>query len=251
MAELVRAERKGGVVSVFLNRPERRNAMSMALLDRLGEILANELGEDTCAVIIGSRDDCFSAGADIAELQGTIADLDIDDAIEDVTGRILGLPVPVIAAIDGPCMGGAFDLALSCDYRIASQSAIFQVPAAHLGLLYNPRAVVRMHHRVGRDTLFRMLVLGERLDANQALAAGVVSRVVEGPSFDAAFELAQGTGDHQMPAVAATKQLLNDIDSAGFDGAYDPEKWQERRRRLLSLPGRLAAVSAEKKRRGY
>jgi enoyl-CoA hydratase len=237
---------QAGVVSLFLNRPERRNALSLALLEKLGAALATEVREDTVAVIIGGVDGSFSAGADLAELSGTPADLAIDEAIEAVTGKILELPVPVIAAIDGPCLGGAVDLALSCDQRIASVNAIFQVPAARLGLLYNPRSIVRMQRRLGRDTLFRLLVLGERLDAAAALRAGIVSQVVEGASHAAAEALAQGAIGNVRPAMAATKRLLNAIDAS----AYDPSEWEAVRREMLSSPERRAAVTAEKKRRG-
>jgi enoyl-CoA hydratase len=247
MTELIRVEYKAGIVTLFLNRPERKNAMSLALLAMLSEVLSNEVGEDTTAVIIAGVDGCFSAGADLADLTGTIDDLGMDDAIEEVTGKIRALPVPVIAAIDGPCLGGAFDLALSCDHRIASEDAFFQVPAARLGLLYNPRAIVRMRQLLGRDAVFRLLVLGERLDAIAARQAGVVARVVEGPSYDAALETARSTTGYFKSAVAATKQLLN-----AFDGVnYDPAEWDERRRELLSSPARQAAVSREKKSRGY
>jgi len=159
MTEPIRVVREAGIVSLFLNRPERRNALSLALLAKLSEALSDEVREDTTAVIISGAED-----------------LAMDDAIEEVTRKIQELPVPVIAAIDGPCMGGAFDLALSCDHRIASQDAFFHVPAARLGLLYNPRAIVRMRQRLGRDGVFRVLVLGERIDADEARLAGITTR---------------------------------------------------------------------------
>lgn len=220
--------------------------MSLVLLRRLSEALSSEVGEGTAAVIISGVDGSFSAGADLDDLTGTLADLAMDDAIEEVTGKILALPVPVIAAIDGPCMGGAVDLALSCDHRIASEDAIFHVPAARLGLLYNPRSVVRMQRRLGRDAVFRMLVLGERLDADAALLAGIVSSVVNGVSYEAAQAIALSTDGNFLPAVTATKRLLNAIDAPG----YDPAEWEALRREMLSSPERRAAVVREKKRRG-
>jgi enoyl-CoA hydratase/carnithine racemase len=247
MTETIRVIHHPGIVSVFLNRPERRNALSIDLLGELSDALSGQVREDTAAVIIGGTDGCFSAGGDLADLEGTLEDLRMDDAIDDVTGKILGLPVPVIAAIDGPCMGGAFDLAMSCDDRIASQNAVFQVPATRLGLLYNPRSVFRMQRRLGRDAVFRILVLGERLGASEALRAGIVSRVVEGESHDAALLTARSTLGNKLQAVAATKRLLNAIDDADFDAGA----WEGQRRDLLSSPERRDAVDAERKRRGY
>jgi enoyl-CoA hydratase/carnithine racemase len=247
MNEPIQVVHGEGVVSFFLNRPERRNALSLTLLARLSDALSSEIRGDTSAVIVSGVDGSFSAGADLTDLTGTLQDLGMDDAIEEVTLKIRGLPVPVIAAIDGPCLGGAFDLALSCDHRIASRDAFFQVPATRLGLLYNPRSIVRMRQLLGRDAVFRLLVLGERLDANAALRAGIVSHVVEGASYEAALKIAQAATGNFASAVAATKQLLNAID--GID--YDPGEWDKQRRELLSSPERRAAVASEKKRRGY
>ena len=247
MTELIRVAHQEGVVSIFLNRPERRNALSLELLSTLSNALAREIRDDTSALIISGVDGSFSAGADLADLTGTLEDLGMDDAIEDVTGKIRDLPVPVIAAIDGPCLGGAFDLALSCDFRIASKDAFFQVPATRLGLLYNPRSFVRMRQLLGRDVVFRVMVLGERLDANAACRAGIVFRVVEGASYNAAIEIAQASLGNIRSAVVATKQLLNAID--GID--YDPVAWEQQRLALLSSPERQAAVAREKKRRGH
>lgn len=247
MTEPIRVTKHAGIVSLLLNRPDRRNALSIELLGNLSDALSCEVREDTTAVIISGADGCFSAGGDIADLSGTIEDLGMDDAIADVTGKILGLPVPVVAAIDGPCMGGAFDLAVSCDIRIAAQDTVFQVPASRFGLLYNPESVFRMQRRLGRDAVFRILVLGERFDAREALQAGIVSRVVEGASYDAALLAARSAAGNNPQAVAATKGLLNAMDGAGFD----PGEWEEKRRELLSSPERRDAVASERKRRGF
>jgi enoyl-CoA hydratase/carnithine racemase len=247
MAELIKVTHHPGVVSLFLNRPERRNAMSLALLKELSRALSEEITDETGAVVLSGGEGCFSAGADLSDMMGTIEDLRMDDAIEEVTTKIRGLPVPVIAAIDGPCMGGAIDLALCCDHRIASSDAFFQVPAARLGLLYNPRAIVRMQQLLGRDAVFCLLVLGERLDAVKARRAGVVAHVVEGASYDAALKIAQSSTTNIREAVAATKQLLNAIDRVD----YDPEEWDRRRLELMSSPRRKTVVEREKKRRGY
>jgi enoyl-CoA hydratase/carnithine racemase len=246
MTEPIRVEQQSGIVSIFLDRPERRNALSLALLARLGDALSGEIPGSTSAVIISGTNGCFSAGADLSDLTGTIEDLRMDDAIDRITQIIMKLPVPVIAAIDGPCMGGSFDLALSCDHRIASKTAFFQVPAAQLGLLYNPPSIVRMRQRIGRDAVFRLLVLGERFDALSARRVGIVSHVVKGESYDAAVKTAQSCKGNIRAAVSSTKQLLNSIEKNDMD----PVKWQERRRELLSSPDRQMAISRAKKRRG-
>lgn len=245
--ELIRVQHREGIVSLTLNRPERKNALSLSLLDALGEALSKAVREDVGAVVIAGAGGCFSAGADLAELSGTAADLAIDDAIETITTAIRKLPIPVIAVIDGPCLGGAFDLAMSCDLRIASAGAFFQVPATRMGLLYNPRSVMRMRQLLGRDAVFRLLVLGERFDAEAALEAGVVSSIVtEAQRLEAAMTIAACAAGNEPNAVAASKELLNALD--GDD--YDPRHWEKVRRKLLSSPEREAAVAREKARRG-
>ncbi len=245
MSNLIDIENRDGVLVLTLNRPERKNAMSVALLDKLHQALSSGVTEDIAAVVLCGSEGCFSAGADVAELQGTIADLKVDDAIERVTTALHAAPVPVIAAIDGPCMGGAFDVAVACDMRIAASNAFFQVPATRMGLLYNPRSILRMRKLLGRDAVTNLLVLGERLDARAALECGVVARVVEGDScFDAAFEVAIRAHGNVRGSVAATKQLLNAMDSAD----YDPDHWEEVRRELMSSPDRLDAIAKAKAR---
>ncbi len=245
--ELIRVEHREGIVSLTLNRPERKNALSLSLLGAMSEALSKAVRGDVGAVVVAGADGCFSAGADLAELSGTARDLAIDDAIETITTAIRELPIPVIAAIDGPCLGGAFDLAMSCDLRIASAGAFFQVPATRMGLLYNPRSVVRMRQLLGRDVVFRLLVLGERFDAETALAAGAVSSIVtEGRSLEAAVTIAARATGNERNAVAASKGLLNALD--GDDD--DPRHWEEVRSKLLSSPERRTAVAREKTRRG-
>ena len=179
----------------------------------------------------------------IRELSGSIDDIRVDDAIGAVTRKIIEFPVPVIAVIDGPCMGGAFDLALSCDVRIATDTAFFQIPATRLGLLYNPPAILRMQRRLGRDTVFRLLTIGERFDAEAALRAGIVSRIVEqSEAYPMALDVARQAAANLRSAVTSTKALLNAID----DDSDDERDWQRRRRDHLSSSERHAAVARAK-----
>lgn len=245
MEEPVHVEHGDNVVSITLNRPARRNALSLPLLGALGEALSEAAAGDAGAVVLAGAGGCFSAGADLAELSGTLEDRAIDDAIETVTDAIRTLPVPVIAAIDGACLGGAFDIAVSCDVRIASADAFFQVPATRLGLLYNPRSIIRMRKRLGRDAVFNLLVLGRRLDADGALEARVVSSVVgEGGSRAAALETAGLAAGNVRGAVAASKALLNAIDGGEFDAGH----WETVRDEHLSSPERERAVAEAKAR---
>ncbi|NIM70963.1 MAG: hypothetical protein GTN86_07835 [Xanthomonadales bacterium] len=246
MSDPVRVHCEDQTATLSLNRPERSNALSLALLARLGEALDQDVPGDSAAVIIRGAGGVFSAGADLADLTGTGEDVAIDAAIAAVTQRIRALAVPVIAAIDGPCMGGAVELALSCDLRIAGRDAFFEVPATRLGLVYDPESLRHMRRRLPFDALFRLMVLGERLDAREARRAGLVSALADGKSHELAQRLASTAAANVRSAMTATKQLLHALDEEGFD----PEAWQRLRREMLDSAERRAAVSAARKRHG-
>ncbi|MBT4891277.1 MAG: enoyl-CoA hydratase/isomerase family protein [Rhodospirillales bacterium] len=245
MSDLVLIDHKEGALVLTLNRPERKNAFSKAMLGELQSALSNEIRDDTGAVVIHGAGGCFSAGADMSELRGTGEDIDMDDAFDAVTTAMRAAPVPVIAAIDGPCMGGSFDFAMASDVRIANSKAVFQVPATRIGLLYSPKCIVRMRKLLGRDVVMRMMVLGERFDSQAALRSGIVSQVIEGDScLNVAVEMAQQAQGNVRGAVEATKWLLNAVDSDD----YDPEFWEGIRKKLLSSSERQEAVAKAKAR---
>jgi enoyl-CoA hydratase/carnithine racemase len=241
--ESVLVQHHDKVACLTLNRAANRNALSGTLLCALYDALLAQTSSNACAVIITGAGDVFSAGGDFTELTGTIDDLSVDDRITKVTDQIRALPIPVIAAVNGPCLGGAVDIALSCDVRIASENAWFQIPATRLGLLYNPASVRHMVQAYGKDLVFRLLVMGERFDADSALSAGLVASVVQtGGVHEAALSMAGQTGGNLRDAVAASKALLNAIGSEAFDAAY----WEQIRRELLSSESREKAISAAK-----
>lgn len=231
------------VRQVVIDAPGRRNALSRRVLEALLAELTT-LDGDVVGVVLSGRGDAFSSGADFADLTGTSADLEYDGAVAAVTRTIRELPVVVIAALEGPCIGAAADLALSCDVRVAAEGSFLQVPAVRLGILYNPESVDRLRRSFPRDTIRRLLLLGERFGHDEALQAGLVSHVV--PRGDAVHRatdlLQQATTDH-LAAIAATKALLN----AQETGTVDTALWEEHRRALLDSPGRQAAVEKAKR----
>ena len=234
---------KDGIYELVLDNPGRKNALSYALLDGLNDMLANARENAARAVIICGSGDTFSAGADFADLTGTIDDLAIDTAIEQVVNQIREMPAPVFAAVEGPCMGGAVDIALACDFMIASEDAFFEVPAARLGLLYNPAAVQRWHARLSGLTLRRMLLLGERFTAAEAAQAGVVSYVVaKGAALTEVRQLADRAIDGSRNAIAATKGLLVALDG----GETDLARWERVRREILDSPERHDSIARAK-----
>jgi len=247
VTELVLAEWEEGICTLTLNHPRKKNALSLALLEELGqavETLADN--EELRAVILQGAEGAFSVGADLADVTGTAADQEIDRRIEQVTQRMQALPVPCLAAIEGPCVGGAVTLTLACEALVASERAFFQIPATRLGLLYQPDAVARLHARMGSRTLMRLLLLGERWDAQTALQAGLVGWVVpEGTAHEKALGLAQKVAKAPQ-AVGATKSLLLALER----GERDLSSWQATYAEILNSPERKAAVAKAKERLG-
>lgn len=234
----LRSTRVGTVQHLVLDAPERRNALSRPMLGALATALAG-LDDDVTAVVVSGAGATFSAGADFHELTGTADDVTYDDAVAAVTGAIVASPRVVVAAIEGPCIGAAADLALSCDLRVAGEGSFLQVPAVRLGLLYNPEAVARLARRLPHETVRRLLLLGERIPDHDALRAGLVSHVVpRGEAVERALALLADLAADELDAVAATKALLTALETS----TYDPTHWAARRRELLDAPARAAAV---------
>lgn len=232
-----------GVLQVVIDAPERRNALSREVLDAL-LVALTAVDERVTGVVISGRGDVFSAGADFRDLTGTSADLAYDKAVAELTATIRGLPVVVIAALEGPCIGAAADLALSCDLRVAAEGSYLQVPAVRLGLLYNPTTVNRLRQSFPRDSVRRLLLLGERFEPEEALRAGLVSCVVpRGDAVRRATDLLQPTTPAHLGAIGATKAMLAEQESGDFDATV----WEEHRRALLDSPERQIAVDRAKR----
>lgn len=245
MTESVLVQHDATTTTLLLNRSNRRNALSHELLSALGEALASHIPKETSEVVITGAGSCFSAGADYRELTGTIKDTAIDESIGMVTDRIRALPIRVTAVVNGPCLGGAVDLALSCDRRVASPDAYFQVPATRLSILYNPVSVQRMVLRYGKDIVHRLLVMGERIDAPEALVTGMVAALTGDTNVDhPAQEIATSHRRVLSRVAIATRDMIDAIDKEDFDLQH----WDQVRRSILSSDERFEAVAAFKSR---
>ncbi len=233
-----------GVRLLTLADPARRNPLGFATIAALAHEIARAATDGARVVVLSADGAVFSAGADLADLTGTADDVRYDDAIAGLAEAIDSSPTVVVAALDGPCIGAAVDLVLSCDLVVASSTTHLEIPATRLGILYNPSAVARLHGRIGGATL-RALLLGVRLDAQALAAAGVTAATAPaGGAQDAALAIAGRIANGVAPAVAATKGLLRDLDR----GDVDLEQWDAIRLRLLSSPERHAALEAARNR---
>ena len=246
MSGRVTTSSHGGVLEVAFENARRRNALSLTLLPALSRAFDDVRAGDVRAVVLAGVGDGFSAGADLADLTGTIADRAVDEAIQGAAASIRNCPMPVIAAVEGPCIGGALELALSCDTIVAAEGAYFALPATELGLLYDPRAVARLRHRLSPAALRWLLLLGEQIDAFIGAEVGLVASIAhEGTARAEARALAERVAARSPHAVAATKKLLNELEQgcARFDEwervRLDILNSTERRERIQQIKARL------------
>ncbi len=203
MDEPILFQRDDAVVTVTLNRPERRNACDLAMWRRLGEVMDELRGDDRlrCVVIRGAGGEAFGAGADIAEFQQTRYSADqAREYNRQMTPALHGLrdcPHPVIALIEGACMGGGLEIAMFCDLRIAGQGARFGIPVKRLGHILALPELEELVDLVGRANALELLLEGRIWTADEAYVKGLATRVVadaevEQEAYGTAKRIAEG-----------------------------------------------------------
>lgn len=209
MGDLIRVVREGPVTLVGLDRPAKRNALDQALVDELHGVLDAARGEPSILVLHSTTPGMFVAGADIAELIERRADQALQAINAGLFERIEQHRWPTIAAIDGAAYGGGCELALACDFRLATPNARFAQPELNLGILAGAGANWRLSQVVGQQVARRMLYTGAVLDADAALAAGLVDTVHSADELlAAATELAHTIAERSWRALELTKLAL-------------------------------------------
>ena len=205
----------GGVATLKLRNPARRNAVTAAMW-RAIHAFASEVGtrDDVRAVVIrGDGDKAFSAGADIADFEtarsGAANARAYDNLVEDSCQLIEAIAQPTVAVIVGPCMGAGASLAASCDLRIAADNAFFAVPAARLGLGYDPRGIKRFLRVFGASATCELIFTAERLPAQRAYQLGSVSALVPPTDIErVAAEWTARIADNAPLTIAAAKAAI-------------------------------------------
>lgn len=241
----VRVERLDAVGVATLERPSRRNALTLATLDELASAV-EALARECSAVVLTGAEGFFSAGVDLSELGRGADDLEVDAALAACVNRVAAVGVPTVAAIEGGCIGGAVEVALACDARVMSDDAYLSIPAVALGVLYRPAGLARLSRRFGAPAVTRLLLFCDRLPANAALGLGLATdRCAPGAALESALALARGVPGATPQAVAATKRLLASVG----EGDFDAEAWEATRRALLEGEERAAALARARERR--
>jgi len=191
--ELVGIRREGAVAVLTLNRPEKLNALSSAVEEGLGAAISSRDVTSSGAVVIAGAGRAFSAGADVREMreQSVGAVLEYYRTTGEVYERIAALRQPTIAAIHGYCLGGGFELALACDFRVADETAVFGLPEVTIGIVPSSGGLTRLVRSVGVSRTKELMLVRERFGADEALAWGLVTAVAsEGSAEALAIEMA-------------------------------------------------------------
>lgn len=207
---MIGVTRDGNVLTLEMQRPERRNALNGALVDGLREEIEKAQGTDVRAIVLTGQGTVFSAGADLSDAEGVAKEL--PDKALALNLAIDASPVPIIAALNGPAIGAGVILAMICDLRVAAPGAYFQFPIAKYGLALDNWSIRRLTSLVGHGRARGMLIAAERLDLDTAVQTGMVNRT--GTLADAQAWATEISGYAPL-SVAHSKRVLND------DGAYD------------------------------
>ena len=212
--ETVKVEREKNIVWIILNRPHRLNAFNDVLMDELSEVLDTVETDASvrCVIITGEGDRAFSAGADITTFPKVTPVLaaEFSRKGQKVFSKIEELSKPVIAAINGYALGGGLELALTCDFRIASEHAEFGNPEINLGIIPGWGGTQRLVRIVGLRNAKRLVMLGDRIKADEALKIGLVDKVVPFEKLkDEARTLAQRLCEGPPIAMKYAKHALN------------------------------------------
>lgn len=212
-------EHKGYVVTLTLNRPEKRNALSPDLLIKLSQTL-EQLGrnDDVRTVVIrGSGEKAFSSGYDIAAIPTKVSEdlqerLKEENPLDLAIAGIVNYPYPIIAMLNGHAFGAGCELAVNCDIRIAADDIKMGIPAAKLGLVYPMRGMLHFVQTAGFTATSELLFSGRSFDAKRALEMGLINYALpRGQLEPFTYELAQEMAGNAPLSLKGTKRILGSL----------------------------------------
>jgi enoyl-CoA hydratase/carnithine racemase len=233
-----------------LNRPSALNALTPDLLFALAEAVSGASDDPkVCAVVVeGSGGRAFSAGFDIKVLHALGSRAHEGQPLETATGALCACTKPTLALVRGHCVGAGFDLAMSCDFRIATPGSTFSVPAIKIGTVYRPQSMERIWRALGPTVAKALFVAGRVFDADDALRVGIVQQVVEPDALDEAALAWTDVPEQGAFASSAHKRIIEAFAatadrSAAFWGPLDQLRAEsvassERRKALADFSNR-------------
>jgi enoyl-CoA hydratase len=219
--ETLLVERRERVALITINRPEKRNALNIQTRQE-GAMALDELRDDDSVGVVvftGAGDKAFIAGADIAEFAGRTALTQRDVMTErSLFNAIDTFPKPVIAMINGYCLGGGCELALACDLRLASETASFGQPEINLGIIPGGGGTQRLTRLIGEGKAMELILTGDIIDARTALALGLVNMVVPASDLEAkTMEIANRIGEKSPIALRMAKEAVKIASRSNLD----------------------------------
>ncbi|WP_371055189.1 enoyl-CoA hydratase/isomerase family protein [Rhodosalinus sp. K401] len=202
---MIRVTREGGLWTAVIDRPEKANSLTLEMLQDLAEFAESASAEGARALVLTGAGGVFSAGADLEEARAGLA---TSPVWERLSAAVAGFPGLSIAALNGTLAGGAFGMALACDLRLAAPEAKFFYPVMKLGFLPQPSDPGRLAALVGPARAKLLLMGGAKIGADEALAFGLVDRVLPADDLmDAAHTLAADTLAAAPEHARAIKEL--------------------------------------------
>ena len=208
----VLTEIKDSIIIATLNRPEALNALNDYLMDELSDVVDQyeENNNLKCLILTGSEK-AFAAGADIKQMQPkSYMDVYKEDFITRNWERISRCRKPTIAAVSGYALGGGCELAMMCDFIIASDNAKFGQPEINLGVSPGAGGTQRLTRFIGKSKSMDMCLTGRMMDAAEANSIGLVSRVLSSDNFiDEVLTIAEEVANKSLVATMMTKEMVN------------------------------------------
>lgn len=208
------------VVRIRISNPERRNALDHEILDTLAETLRRlDHGIETRCVLITGAPPAFSAGYDLASIPRETFERDAEALVahpfHDAMEALAAHPWPTVAAINGPCLGGGLELAMTCDLRICAAGAMLGMPPAKLGLVYGHTGLRKFLDAVGLARTKELFLTGRNFDAGRAEQIGLVHEVIDDGDFEqAAIELAAEIAANAPLSTRGNKRAIEVLNAS-------------------------------------
>ncbi|HEX8890636.1 MAG TPA: enoyl-CoA hydratase-related protein [Pyrinomonadaceae bacterium] len=219
--ETLLIERRDRVAIITINRPEKRNALNIKTREEGAQVLDALRDDESIGVVVitGAGDKAFIAGADIAEFAGRTALTQRDVMVaRSLFNAIDSFPKPVIAMVNGYCLGGGCELALACDLRIASETASFGQPEINLGIIPGGGGTQRLTRLVGEGKAMELILTGDIINAHTAFNIGLVNMVVPAADLEAkTMEIANRIAEKSPVALRMAKEAVKLASRSNLD----------------------------------